>query len=321
MKTPILFKEYLWLINTIKQYGPISLSEINRRWVRTEMSDGLEIPRSTFNRHKDAIQDIFGVNIDCDVRNGYKYLISNAEVLDDDTIQNWVINTLSSSYALAENISLHKRILLEPTSGDANLLQLIMDAMKESRRIKINHQKYTSSEVRSYFIDPYCIKMCQGRWYLLAHFKRPAREGEKVLKRKGLPDGYVDFYTTFALDRILSAEILDESFIMDEGFDASEYFRDCFGIVHGDGTPCMKVVIRAYETEICYMADLPWHPSQKMVNEGEDFADFEFHIRPTLDFSTKIVSRGYMVKVLEPQWLADEIKMMHEDAFRQYVSE
>lgn len=319
MKTPILFKEYLWLIHTIKEYGPITLADINQRWTRTEMSEGMEIPRSTFNRHKDAIQDIFGVNIDCDVRAGYKYFISNADVLEDNTIQNWVINTFSSGYALVDNISLNDRILLEPVSGNPDLLQLILDAMKENRRLKVTHQKYTSSESKTYRFDPYCVKMCQGRWYVLAHFMRPAREGEKPSLRKGLPEGYVDFYTTFALDRILKAEILDETFTMNDDFDANEYFKDCYGIVHGDGTPCMKVVIRAYETEIFYMADLPWHPSQKPISEGEDYVDYEFNIRPTLDFSTKIVSRGNLVKVIEPQWLADEIKMMHEDAMQQYI--
>lgn len=54
MKTYTLFQEYVWLVNTIHRYGRLTLEEINKRWVDTDMSEGipsnnhkwrLEIPR------------------------------------------------------------------------------------------------------------------------------------------------------------------------------------------------------------------------------------------------------------------------------------
>jgi hypothetical protein len=71
MTTPILFKEYSWLVNTIYQARKITLEEINRKWVQTEMSGGVEIARNTFIRHRKAIENIFGIYIECDRRNGY----------------------------------------------------------------------------------------------------------------------------------------------------------------------------------------------------------------------------------------------------------
>ena len=35
MKTPALFKEYIWLVNTIHSAKRISLAEINDKWQRT----------------------------------------------------------------------------------------------------------------------------------------------------------------------------------------------------------------------------------------------------------------------------------------------
>ncbi len=64
MNIPTKFKEYIWLVSTIRKAKKISLAEINELWVKTEMSGGVELPRSTFNRHKDAIEDIFGIYID-----------------------------------------------------------------------------------------------------------------------------------------------------------------------------------------------------------------------------------------------------------------
>ena len=63
------FKEYIWLVNTIYHAKNITLAEINRRWMQTEMSGGMEMARATFNRHKDAIEDIFGIYIECDRQN------------------------------------------------------------------------------------------------------------------------------------------------------------------------------------------------------------------------------------------------------------
>ena len=63
MNIPTKFKEYIWLVSTIRKAKKISLAEINELWVKTEMSGGVELPRSTFNRHKDTIEDIFGIYI------------------------------------------------------------------------------------------------------------------------------------------------------------------------------------------------------------------------------------------------------------------
>ena len=91
MTTPTLFKEYIWLVNTIYQAGNITFSDINKKWLKTEMSGGVELARSTFNRHKVAIEDIFGIRIECDRSNGYTYYIGNAEVLGNESV-NEVIN-------------------------------------------------------------------------------------------------------------------------------------------------------------------------------------------------------------------------------------
>ena len=47
MTTPTLFKEYIWLVNTIYRAGRISLSDINKKWIRTEMSEGVEMAPTT----------------------------------------------------------------------------------------------------------------------------------------------------------------------------------------------------------------------------------------------------------------------------------
>ena len=300
MKTYTLFQEYIWLVNTIHKAGRITLEEINRKWVETEMSEGISLARSTFNRHKDAIQDMFGIYIECDKKDGFKYYIGNEEVLEEDSIQNWMLSTLSVNNILSESKSVHDRILLETIPSDGESLHRYIDAMKRSLRIIVRYRRYASDYETSMKVEPYCVKLFNRRWYGLV----------RALK-KG------DFFL-LAFDRIKGLELTEEKFDYDRDFDAARWFSDCYGIVNDANVPVQRVVIRAYGQEAYYMRDLPLHPSQKEIANTEEYSDFELTLRPTRDFHTPLLSRGGAIKVLEPQWLADIIRDYHLMAVERY---
>lgn len=297
-KSYAIFKEYIWLVNTIYKYRRISLEDINKKWRETEMSGGLEFARSTFNRHKLAVEDMFGIYIECDRQNGYKYYIGNANVLEEDTIQNWLLTTLSVNNIISESKGLHSQILLEPIMAN-NYLQMLIDAMKKSVKINIVYQKYNAQDSKSYTFSPCCLKLFHRRWYVLGYF------GEEK-------------YRIFSLDRIVSFEQTTEKLSLEKDFYAEEFFNECFGIVKGDGVACQRIVLRAFNSERYNMRDLPLHKSQRGITEGENYIDYELYLRPTLDFLGHLVSRSSLVKVLEPKWLADEIRDMHKKAAQLY---
>lgn len=76
MTTYTKFKEYVWLVNTIYQAREITLSEINEKWLRTEMSAGVVLSRTTFHRHRIVIEEIFSLYIECDKKKGNRYYIT-----------------------------------------------------------------------------------------------------------------------------------------------------------------------------------------------------------------------------------------------------
>ena len=311
MKAHYLFREYIWLVNTIREARKISLADINRRWLRTEMSEGVELARSTFNRHKDAIEDMFGIIIDCDRTDGYRYYISNEEVLREDSIQNWLLSMLSVNNVISEGFSLKNRILLESSSSGGEFLPLVIDAMKKSVRVKVVYQRYGTDEPKVLNFEPYCIKLFNKRWYVLGHFHRDATEDHEAQ----------DYFGMFAFDRIKWLEMTDIPFEIDPEFDAVTYFSESFGVLVHDGTVMERVVIRAYGQERFYLRDLPIHSSQREIAEGDDFADFELYVRPTIDMSRHLLGLGNKIKILEPQWLADEVCSMHLDAISRYEDE
>ena len=258
MKKPILFKEYIWLLNTIRRAGKISFEELNEKWLDTDMSEGMPLTKATFGRHRIAIEDIFGIIIECQRQGGYLYYISNPNALHDDRIQNWMLSTLSVSNVISESAGLKDRILLEPVADDNGYLQMVIDAMKKNVRIAIVYNRYGGYNPRNLNFEPYALKMWHQRWYVLG-------------------------------------------------------FSESFGVVQGDEFPTERIVLRAYDMERFYIQDLPLHHSQRLVSKCEDYADFELYLRPTADFCAQILSRGKYLKVIKPQWLADEIREKHKE--------
>jgi predicted DNA-binding transcriptional regulator YafY len=150
-------------------------------------------------------------------------------------------------------------------------------------------------------LEPYLVKLFNKRWYALVKSSKPNSD-----------------LFTLAFDRILSLEITNEKFCYDKDFDSATWFRDCYGIVNDTNVKVEKVIVRAFGREANYLRDLPFHHSQKEILKEDDYSDFELILRPTADFWTPLLSRGAAIKVLQPQWLADEIKQIHQEAARLY---
>lgn len=293
MKASALFKEYVWLVGTIRRAGRITLREINERWLRTEMSDGVEFSRTTFRRHRTEVEEMFGIIIDCDSEN--RYYIDDAELFREESVQQWMLNTLTVSNIVSEARGLHDRILLESIPSESEHLPMVVEAMRENRCLSISYQRYGKDNVKHWMIEPYCIKLFRRRWYLLARME----------------DGS---FLTLSFDRITEMAMLDKTFELAPDFDAQTYFSDYYGVMQGSSEPKQRMVLRAFGNERYAMRDLPLHHSQKELAVGTDYVDFEVCLHPTSDFLAQILSRGRWLKVLEPKEIAEKIKQMHLEA-------
>ena len=296
MKSYALFQEYIWLVNTIHRFGRLSLEEINQRWLETEMSEGLPIARSTFNRHRDAILDIFGIIIECDRKDGFRYYIFNEEVLDEDTIQNWMLSTLSVNSVLSDSKGVYDRIILEKIPSDGENLHKFIDAMKRGVKVRVQYRRYGAGANKTTMkLEPIFVKLFGKRWYAIVKFPEP--------------DGNL---FSLSFDRIISLEVTDERFEYDKDFDPSAWFRECYGIVRDPQVPVERVVIRAFGSEAFYLRDLPLHHSQKEIATTDEYSDFELTLRATVDFYGPLLARGSAIKILEPSHIAEDIKALHQ---------
>lgn len=223
MRHKELFKTYVWLIETIHRQGPLSLEEIGNLWLSSSLSEGQSMPRTSFNRHREEIEDLFGIKIVCDRSIGWKYSIENADDLDKPSVENWMANTISLNNIIAENRSVSDRILLENIPSEGVNLQRVIEAMKISKMIEFDYLKYNSTETKRYLVEPYCVKLYHRRWYMLARYPNIPRE-----------------FRVFAFDRIVDTTISTKKFKIDKDFDAASYFNECFGVAPNFDVPLQR---------------------------------------------------------------------------------
>ena len=301
MRHKELFKTYVWLIETIHRRGPLSLEEIGNLWLKSSLSEGQSMSRTSFNRHREEIDDVFGIKIVCNRSNGWKYTIENADDMDKPSVENWMANTISLNNIIAENRSVSDRILLENIPSEGSNLQRVVEAMKNSKIIEFDYLKYHSTETKRYFVEPYCVKLYHRRWYMLARYHEAPNE-----------------FRVFAFDRIVDTTISSKKFKIDKNFNAASYFNECFGVAPNFDTPLKAVVIRAHNTEQYYMRDLPVHPTQRLIAEGDGYCDYEVTLRPTEDFLGYLLSRAHWVEIISPQEVRDHINRMVNNIKNRY---
>ena len=298
MKLANMIRAYMWLYDTIRLHGPLTRAEINKMWMAEEsLSGGNPMDRQKFKYYKEEIEALFSISIACDSR--YRYYIENENLTQASRLEDMLMESLSTDLTLLQHKNLSDRIILEPIPSANAVMNAIVRAMSENHVMIIGYQRYEDSEVKQHRVEPYCLKQYHQRFYLLG--------------RKS--DG---FMILLCLDRMTRVADTGENFSFDKDFDAAKYFKECFGVVRDTRKEVERIVIRAYGTELNYLRDLKLHHSQREINAGDGFSDFELYLRPTLDFVGKLMERGDRIKVLEPQHLAEEIREKHKNAVNLY---
>ena len=281
--------KYVWLVETLYRAKKITLKEINRRWLDTDLSEGLEIPRRTFHSWKNAVEEMFGLVIMCDKSDGDRYYIENREVLEDDSLQRWLLNTMSASNTLLDNKSLSDRILLESIPSGQTFLEDVMKAMKQGKVLEITYKSYWREHESTFRVAPYCVKLFRQRWYLVGN---------------SVNEGKIRIYS---LDRFLEAKLTDEPFDYPKDFSPEVYFEGCFGIIREESCPLETVKLKVSPNQANYLRSLPLHHTQKELVQTADYSIFSVEVRPTFDFRQELLWNGDAIQVLEPLWLRQEM--------------
>lgn len=292
-----LLRKYVWLVETIYRAGRITLDEINRRWIDDGM-DEREIPLRTFHKWRIAAEDMFGLIIECDRRDGYRYYIDNPDEVKGGSLRSWLLDTISVSNLLLDSQQqLKERILLEEIPSGTEFLSPILEAMKAGAVLRIAYRSFAREESSAFCVHPYCIKLFRRRWYLVARSPQ------------------YDRMMIYALDRIQHLEATAERFRMPADFVPADFFSNYFGVTVGPHTEVETVRLRVAARQAPYLRSLRLHPSQTETERGDEYSIFTLRLCPEIDFEMELLARGEDIEVLAPEWLrrnvAERIARLH----------
>ncbi len=283
-----LFNRYVWIIDTLRRYGRLTRRELDELWLRSEVSGGRPLSRRTFLNYRQAIQEMFDVNIECDPST-YEYFIEDSAALQGNSARMWTLNSFAVNSMLNESQELQDRILLENIPSGQEYLRIIFEAMKSNRIVVLSYHSFRRTTSSHTGVAPYFVKLFRQRWYVV---------GEDTADHK---------IKTYALDRVASLELGNRSFTYPEGFSPTEYFENCFGITHDD-LPAQEVVLRVSALQANYLRTLPLHESQVESDRGEQSSIFRYRVKITPDLIQEIYALGYwQTEVLAPQSLREQI--------------
>jgi len=254
---------------------------------------GFEIGKRTIQRDIEQIRYEFGIEIKYN-RSKNGYFIDYENSLNVETFLRFleIANTAELlTESLNESKDALKYISFDTGGGLKGIenLQALLKAIKDRRKISFNHYNFHTGKTKKYTLKPYLLKEYENRWYIVGLI------------------GNLKEFRTFGIDRIKDLEIKPETFTPDKKLNPAKMFENTIGLVYSQNS-LQNVVLSFTPTQGKYVKTLPLHTSQKTLIDNDEEFRISITVIPNYELTQLILKHGDTVKVIEPQWLADEIK-------------
>lgn len=293
-----LINRYVWLVDTISRYGRITFPDLNKVWINSPISEGKPLARRTFFHYRDAVEEMFAISIKCDKATFEYYIVNDGEE-NNARLRSWLVDSVSMSGMLSNAHDISERIMLENVPSAREHLPVIIDALKQNRRIRFSYKSYVRAlPTDGIVLEPYFVKIFKQLWYVIG---------------LNVKDGQIK---TYSLDRISQLNLLQDTFTMPAGIKPSEFFKDCFGIITNQNSP-KRIVLRVEPTQAKYFRALPLHRSQQ-EEVHDNYSIFSYVMRITYDLKEELMSHGASIEVLEPKELKTLIRTELQQALNNY---
>lgn len=295
MASTNLFHRYIWLVDTIYSAGKITKEEIDRRWAICPYNEDHEseyLDRS-FHRHKNAIEEMFGIEIRCDKTHSNTYYIARDYPGSDN--RDWLMNGFALNNIMQIEPALRARFQFEDMPVGSKHLSLIAEGMRTNRQLSISfecnepHKEYLKEIEQPCLFEPYLLRQDAQDWYLIGHVKEYAQP------------------ITLPVNSITEIEVIRKEWKLPKRFDAKKYFADYVGMNCDPTVAAEEVVLRASGSMIEQLGSHPLHPSQRLTETGEGYVTYTYRVAVTKELLDLIHLCGAEVSVQAPEKLRNVI--------------
>lgn len=173
--------------------------------------------------------------------------------------------------------------------GAMSAFEPLLRAIDQKNVVKLSYQPFGDYKMSVHVVSPYYLKQSGLRWYLLAAYK-------------GNPNVY-----TFALDRIVSVEFIDDETYEPTDVDFDHYFDNIVGVTDYANRPVEHVEIWVAASELPYILSKPLHHTQKIVSQDDKGAIISIDVKLNYELEQTILSYGEGIEVMKPVELREEL--------------
>lgn len=175
-----------------------------------------------------------------------------------------------------------------PTSPiDAHKYELVEKAVQEQRQIRLRYHSLHRDEISERQVDPYYILHKNGAWYFIGHCHR--RQEPRI----------------FALNRVLTVELLESGFSIPADFDKEKYLGDSFNIMRETKKYHVKLKFSPYQSR--WITERKWHKTQQLTTLPDESVLLELDVTGLADLRRWVLQYGSEVEVLAPPELRQAI--------------
>jgi len=297
--------------STIRRYSLI-IEKIGRKTypsfedIRNYMHNhGFELSERTIQRDLEQIRNDFGVDILYDrQRNGY-YIDDYAgfnmhnflRFMEIANTAELIIECLKESKHAIDYFDFESKGNLK----GVEFIKPLLYAIRNNRKIIITHERFSTGLQTEYEIMPYMLKEYLYRWYLVG-----------IVSNK-------NEFRTFGVDRIVDLVVLKRTFKPVKRRDPRELFVNTIGLTYSLNK-LSEVILSFTPLQGKYIKSLPLHDSQEVIIDNDKELRISLYVIPNIELKQRILMMGEGVRVIEPDWLVEEVRDSLRAALKNYVN-
>lgn len=189
-----------------------------------------------------------------------------------------------------------------PYLKNSNMIAGLFQHIVSKQAIQIEYKPYSAPESFLVVVSPYRLKQFNNRWYLICCRMSDGR------------------FTNYALDRMVSFEVIEDIEFMPCPIDIDEHFDDIIGVTYVSDEPVETVVFAGSPREIQFILTKPLHWSQRCPSqEGQEELHSQYSNVPenwifltieckwNFELITTLFSFGERIVVLSPERVVSDL--------------
>ncbi len=185
--------------------------------------------------------------------------------------------------------------------GFIDIFEKVALAWSTQRQLKMSYLSLKSAEEKEWLLEPYFVDMT-GVGYSTYVIGRARRK-------------QINELTTFKLERIKGAEVLEDTFEIPADLDLGKLLASSWGIMVGEET---EVKLKFSAAVARRVKESIWHPSQQRTDLPDGGCLLTLKVGSVLEMTPWIRGWGAEVEVLAPQSLRKEMIENAERTLRNY---